>query len=98
MENKDFQSQEDPSSKNVRCISKIHHEVLLLVKNLRTKPKVKKMNNQYYDWYYTVIKVIEENKDIDNQYENDDNNYFDIIDFVTPNHYIGIKNGNEILR
>ena len=34
---------------------------------------------------------------IDNQYENDDNNYTDINDFITPHHYIGIKNDNEIL-
>ena len=47
------------------------------------------MNFQYFDLYYTVIKVRSENKDIDNQYEDDDYNNFK--DFVTPNHKISIK-------
>ena len=49
------------------------------------------MNINYYDLYYTVIKVRDENKDIDNQYENN-NDYIDINDIINPNHYIGIKN------
>ena len=36
--------------------------------------------------------------DIDNQYENDDNDYININDFIISNHYIGRKNDNEILR
>ena len=52
------------------------------------------MNINYYDLYYTVIKVRYENKDKDNQYE-DDNNFNDII---TPNHYIGIKPREANLR
>ena len=31
------------------------------------------MNNNYHDLCHTVIKVRDENKDIDNQYENDTN-------------------------
>ena len=56
------------------------------------------MNINYYDLYYTVIKVRDENRDIDNQYEIDENDYIDINDFINPNHYIGNKNNNEILR
>ena len=94
MKNGNFQTQQDPFSKNAEAISKIYHEVLKLMKFLKTKPQVKKMNIKYYDFYYTVIKKRDENKDIDNQYE-DDNNFNDII---TPNHYIGNKPCETILK
>ena len=55
------------------------------------------MNINYYDLYYTVIKVRDENRDIDNQYEVDENDYINFNDIV-PNHYIENKNNNEILR
>ena len=98
MKNKNFQTQEDPFAKNAQGISKIYHEKLLLMKFLQTKPKVKNMNINYYDLYYTVIKTRDGNKDIDNQYENDDNDYINFNDIIIPNHYIGRKNDNEILR
>ena len=47
---------------------------------------------------YTVIKTGAKNRDIDNQYENDENDYIDFNDFITPNHHVGIKKNNEILR
>ena len=91
MKNRKFQSQDqDLFAKNARGISKSHHEVLLLMKYLQTKPQVKNMNINYFDFCYTVIKVRDENKDIDNQHEIDDNDYIDINEFITPN--------NEILR
>ena len=93
MKHKNFQTNnQDPFAKNAQGISKIYHEVLLLMKFLMTKPEVKIMNIKYYDLYVIVIKVRDENRDIDNQYENDDNDYIDIND------YIGIKQNNEILR
>ena len=99
MKNRNFQTyQQDPFAKNAQGISKIYHEVLLLMKFLQTKSQVKNMNINYYDLYFTVIKVRDENKDIDNQYENDENDYNNFNDFINPNHYIGIKNDNEILR
>ena len=73
MNNKNFQTQEDPFSRNAQGNSKIYHEVLLLMNFLQTKPQVKIMNINYYDLYYTVIKTRDENKDIDNQYEDDNN-------------------------
>ena len=79
---------ENPFAKNAQGISKMYHEVLMLMKFLQTEPQVKNMNIIYYDLYYTVIKVRDENKDIDNQYENDSINFNDTV----PNHYIGIKN------
>ena len=69
MKNKNFQTHhEDPFSRNAQGISKIYHEVLFLMKFLQTKPQVKNMKIYYYDLYYTVIKVRDGNKDIDNQY------------------------------
>ena len=98
MKNKNFQTQQDPFSKNVQGISKVYHEVLLLMKFLQTKPQVKNMNINCYDLYYTVIKSRDENKDIDNQNENDDNDYININDFMNPNHFVGIKPREAILR
>ena len=43
MKNKSFQTEEDPFAKNAQGISKIYHEVLLLMKFLQTKPQVKNM-------------------------------------------------------
>ena len=97
MKNENFQTQQDPFAKNTQGISKICHEVLLLMKFLQTKPEVNNMNVKYYDLYNTVIKTRDENKDIDNQYENDDIDYINFNDIV-PYHYIGIKNNNEILK
>ena len=68
------------------------------MKFLQTKPKVKNTNMKYYDLYYTVIKTRDENKDIDNQYEFDENEYVNFNDFITPNHYVGIKPRETFLR
>ena len=99
MKNKNFQTNnQDPFAKNAQGISKIYHEVLLLMKFLQTKPEVKNMNINYHDLYFTVIKVRDESRDIDNQYENDYHDYIDINDFmISPNHYVGIKNDNVML-
>ena len=89
MKNKNFQTNhQDPFSKNAQGISKIYHEVLLLMKFLQTKPQIKNMNINYYDLYYTVIKTRDENKDIDNHYENDENDYINVNDFIIPNQYL----------
>ena len=88
MKNNFQTNNQDPFAKNAQGISKIYHEVLLLMKFLQTKPEVKNMNINYYDLYYTVIKIRDENGDIDYQYDNDDNDYIDINDFITPNHNI----------
>ena len=98
MKNKNFQTQQDTFAKNAQGISKIYHEVLLLMIFLQTKPQVKNMNINYYDLYYTVIKIRDENKDIDNQYDNDENDYINFHDFITPNHNISIKPRDTILR
>ena len=87
MKNKNFQTQQDPFSENSQGVSKIYHEVLLLMKFLQTKLQVKNMNINYYDLYYTVIKTRDKNKDIDFQYENDENDYINFNNIVP----IGIK-------
>ena len=59
---------------------------------------MKYLNGEYYvevkdhrykihptEIYYTVNKVRDENRDIDSQYENDDNDYININDFILPN-------------
>ena len=67
------------------------------MKLLQTKPQIKNMNINYYDLYYTVIKTRDENRDMSNQYENDENEYINFNDFITPNLYIGRKNDNDLL-
>ena len=85
-------------SKNAQGISKIYHETLLLMKILQTKPQVKNININYYDLYYTVVKTRDENKDIDNRYENEDNDYIIFNDIIIPNHFVGIKPRETILK
>ena len=98
MKNKNFQTNnQDPFAKNSQGVSKIYHEVLLLMKFLQTKPQVTKMNITYFDLYYTVIQTRVENKDIDNQYDNDENDYITFNDIV-PNHNISIKTRETILK
>ena len=70
---------EDPFAKNAQSISRIYHEVLLLMKVLQTKPQNKNMNINNYELYYTAIKNRDEKENADNQYENADNKSSDII-------------------
>ena len=95
MKNRNFQTHEYPFRKNAQSISRIYHGVLLLMKFLQNKPQIKNMNNNYYDLFYTVSKTRDENKDTDNQYENDENEYISLNDVIIPNHYVGIR-GREI--
>ena len=91
-DNMNISFDEDPFAKIAQGISKIYHKVLKLMKFLQTKPQVKNMNIIYYSFYYRVVKTRDENKDIDNKYEDYDNH------FITPNHYVGIKPRETILR
>ena len=91
MKNKNFQTQQDRFSKNAQGFSKVYHDVLLVMKFLQTKLQVKNMNINYYDLCYTVIKTRGEKDNIENDYIN-------FHDFITPNHYIGIRPRETILR
>ena len=90
--------EEDPLSKNAQGISEIYHKVLLLMIFLQTKPSVKNTNIDYYDLFYTVIKNRDEKVILIDKNEDNKNDYITYEDFITPNHYIGRKNNNEILR
>ena len=79
---------QDPFAKNAQGVSKIFHEVLLLMNFLQTKPQVKNMNIKFYDLHYTVIKNRDEKEIVDNLYEND---FISLSDVIIPNHYVGIK-------
>ena len=57
MKNKNFQTQEDAFCKNSQVISRVYHEVKLLMNFLLTKPQIKNMNIKYYDLYYTFLKI-----------------------------------------
>ena len=61
---------------------------------LQTKSQVKNMNINYNDLYYTAIKNRKE-KDNEDQYEDDENDYISLNKVIIPNHYVGIK-GREI--
>ena len=99
MKNINYQTNnQDPLSKNSQGVNKIYHEVLLLMKFLQTKPQIKNMNINYFDLCYTVIKTRDKNKDIDNRYENDEDDYIDINEFIPPSHYIGIEPREKILK
>ena len=53
---RNFEFEENPFSKNAKGISKIYHEVLLLMKFLQIEPHIKNTNINYHDLYYTVNK------------------------------------------
>ena len=93
-DNMNIRFDEDPFAKKSQAIIKFYHEVLLVMKFLQTKPQVKNMNINYYDLYYTVIKNRNEKEILDDQSEND---YINCNDNF-PNHYIGRKNDNVMLR
>ena len=86
---------EDTFAKNAQGISKIYHGVSLLMKLLQTKSYVRSMNISYYDLYYTVIKNRNEKNVIVKDNEID---YINSDDSISPNHYNGRKINNQILR
>ena len=63
------------------------------MKFLQTKPKVKNMNINQYDSYYTVIQSRDDNEIVNNN----ENDYIYFSNFITPNHYVGIKPPETIL-
>ena len=83
---------EDLFAKNAQSISKISHEVLLLMKFLQTKPQVKNMNINYFDLYYTVIENRDDKQIFIDEYQNYENDFISFSDVIILNHYVGIKN------
>ena len=93
-DNMKIRMDEYPFAKIAQGIKKIYNEVILLMKFLQNKHQVKNMNNNYYELYYTVIENRDEKEIVYNQYEID----FIIFNDIVPNHYVGIKINNDVLR
>ena len=55
-----------------------------------------KINN--YKLYCTVINNRDEEEIVYDKNENNEKDYINFIEFITPNPYIGRKNDKEILR
>ena len=83
---------EDLFAKNAQSISKIYHEVLLLMKFLQTKPQVKNMDINYFGLYYTVIENRHDKQIFNDEYQNYENDFISLNDVIILNHYVGIKN------
>ena len=79
MKNKNIQTHQDPFAKKSQGISKIYHEVILLMKILQTKPQIQNVNFNYDDLYYTIIKTRDEN-------DSNESHYINFNDFIAPNH------------
>ena len=60
---------------------------------LQTNSQIKNMKIDYYNLFYTVIKTRD-----DDEVSVNKNDYINFNDIITPNHYIGIKPRETILR
>ena len=56
------------------------------------------MNIDYYDLYYTIFKNRDDKEVVkENEYGND-KDYINFDDFIIPNHHVGLKLPETILR
>ena len=97
-DNMNLRMEEDLFAKNVQGVSKIYHEVLLLLKILQTKPQFEKLNKNYYNLYYTVIKNRDAKEILNDKNNNNENGYCILDDFILPNHIMSIKSRETILK
>ena len=93
-----FRFEGDPFDKNVRGISKIYHEAMNSVNVLQTKPLVRIINLNFFDWHYAVIKNRDHKEIVNDEIESNENYYINFDDFITPNHNIGRKKNIEKLK
>ena len=49
------------------------------------------MKINYYDLYYTVIKNRDDKEIVKNNYEDNEKDFINYDDFITPNHFVGQK-------
>ena len=65
---------------------------------LQTKIQFKNRKNNKYYLYYTVNKNTDDKEIVNNKNEDDENDYINYIELISPNHYIGIRNDNVLLN
>ena len=70
------------------------------MKLLQTKPQIRKITFNYFDFFYTVINNRKEKGDGEEQdiIIVDESNYIKYNDFILPNHFVGRKSKNSLLR
>ena len=68
------------------------------MKFFRTKPLVKNMKVNSYDLFYTVIKIRVEKEIGNDEYENIKDDYTKSDDFITLDHFLGVKNNDVMMR
>ena len=64
--------------------------MLLSLKFLQTKPQLNNLNITYNS-LYTVIKNRDEKETVDDHFEDNENDYINYEDFMSPNNSIRIK-------
>ena len=79
-----FQFEEDVFSKNAEVFSKNYHEVLLLLNFLQTKPQIRCVKYNCYDFCYTGIKIRNDKEIVNDENENN-KDYINFEDLITPN-------------
>ena len=94
---RNFNIEQDPFSKNAESINAIYDEVFLLMELFQTKPQIKNLNIIYYN-LYTVTRNKDIKEIVKNKNESIGNDYININDIITPNHYIGIRPRETILK
>ena len=93
-----FQFEEDVFSKDAQGVINFYHEVIILMNFIQTKPQVKRMNINYYDLYYTVMKNRDEKEIVIGKDEINENDFIKYEEFFIPNHHVGFKPLETILR
>ena len=95
---RNFKIEQITFSKNAQGISKLYHEVLLLMKFLQIKPQVENMKNYYFVLYYTTIENRNDKEIVNNKNEDNESDSIIFNDINNPIHCIGIKPPETIFK
>ena len=68
-DNMNIRIDEDHFARNAPGVSKNYHEVFSIMEFLQTKPQLKNMNTNYFDFYYTVIRNRNDKETVNVEYE-----------------------------
>ena len=100
MNNRNFKF-EDPSAKNAKVVSLL---VKFIIKCYYLK-NIYRLNLRLRIWRWIIMiyntllfKNRDEKEIVNDEFEDNENDFINYEDFITPNHYIEQKNINEILR